>query len=97
MGDTVLLEVSTFFFLYMICMACGTLLVAASDGVPVPTAVGAMLTSVSNMGPAPFHEGADTFAGYSAIAKMVFSGAMILGRLEFFTILALLTPDLWRR
>jgi len=97
MGDSVLLQVSTFFFLYMLCMGCGVLVVAFTDGVGLPTAFGAMLSALSNMGPAPFHEGADNFARYSAIAKLVFSGAMVLGRLEFFTILALLTPDLWRR
>ena len=68
MGDGVLLEVSTFLFLYLLCMGCGMLVVAFTDGVGLPTAFGAMLSALSNMGPAPFHEGADNFARYSAVA-----------------------------
>ena len=92
-----LLEVATFFFAYMGLLAFGTLLVAATDGVPVPTLFGAMLTCLSNMGPAPFYEGADHFAPYSPTAKGLFSVAMVVGRLEIFTVIALVLPDLWRR
>jgi trk system potassium uptake protein TrkH len=49
------------------------------------------------MGPAPFHIGADNFAGYSAVSKLFFALAMLLGRLEFFTLFALLLPGFWRR
>ena len=33
----------------------------------------------------------------SAPAKLVLTGAMILGRLETLAIIALLSPDIWRR
>ena len=59
-----------------------------------------MLTSVSNMGPAPFHDDAglaDNFASYGGATKVFFAGAMLLGRLEFFTLLSLLLPGFWRR
>lgn len=97
LDDDLLLEVSTFFFLYMACMAGGTVIVSMTDGVSLPTALGAMLTSLSNMGPAPFYEGADNFSSYSGTAKLMFGLAMILGRLEFVTVMVLLLPDLWRR
>lgn len=93
----VLTEVAVFFFVFMFFMGAGTLLVAFTDGVSVPTGFGAMLTSLSNMGPSPFFVGEDNFASYSDVAKLWFSFAMILGRLEFFTLLALLLPDFWRR
>ena len=64
---------------------------------PVPTAFGTMLTCLSNMGPAPFHIGPDNFAGYSGVSKMFFALAMLLGRLEFFTLFALILPGFWRR
>lgn len=96
-SQEVLTEVAVFFFVYMLFMAGGVLLVSYTDGVPVPTGFGAMLTTLSNMGPAPFYVGEDNFASYSDTAKMWFSFAMILGRLEFFTLLALLLPDFWRR
>jgi trk system potassium uptake protein TrkH len=97
MPPQVLTDVAVFFFVYMAFMAIGTMLVSITDGVPVQTAFGAMLTTLSNMGPAPFYVGTDNFASYSDVAKVWFSFAMILGRLEFFTLLALLLPDFWRR
>ncbi len=97
METPVLLEVATFFFLYMSCLAVGVFGVAWIERIPLSTAFGAMLTTLSNMGPAPFYEGVDNFSGYSAGAKVWFAAMMILGRLEFFTVLALLMPDTWRR
>lgn len=95
--QAVLTEVAVFFFVYMLFLMGGVLLVAYTDGTPIPTGFGAMLTTLSNMGPAPFYLEADHFAAYSDVAKLWFSFAMILGRLEFFTLLALLLPDFWSR
>ncbi len=93
----ILLEVASFFFIFfaslMVCMAA----VVLTDGVPVQTAFGATLSALSNMGPAPWYQGADNYASYSPAAKLVFSFAMVVGRLEFFTVLAVLTPEVWRR
>lgn len=96
LDEQLLLEVAMFFFLFMGCMGGGTLLIAIVDGVALPTVFGAMLTSLSNMGPAPFYEGADNFVRYSDVSKVVFSMVMILGRLELFTVLALFLPAVWR-
>jgi trk system potassium uptake protein len=50
------------------------------------------------MGPAPFHAiTGDHFAEYTAFSKVMFALIMILGRLEFFTVLALFVPSFWRR
>ncbi len=96
-SSQVLSDVASFFLIYMGCIAFGLLFVTLIEGVPVPTAFGAMLTCLSNMGPAPFHIGGDHFAGYSAPSKLFFVVAMLLGRLEFFTLFALLLPGFWRR
>jgi trk system potassium uptake protein TrkH len=93
----VLSDVASFFLIYMGCIGFGLLFVTLVEGVPVPTAFGAMLTCLSNMGPAVFHVGADNFADYSAVSKLFFALAMLLGRLEFFTLFALLIPGFWRR
>lgn len=93
----VLADVASFFLIYMGCMAFGLLFVTMVEGVPVPTAFGAMLTCLSNMGPAPFHQGPDNFAAYTAGSKLFFVVAMLLGRLEFFTLFALFLPGFWRR
>ena len=96
----ILADVTSFFVIFMLMMGVGTFFVSAVDGVPLPTSFGAMLTSLSNMGPSPFHELAgfsDNFAAYSSVSKVFFVVAMLLGRLEFFTLFALLFPGFWRR
>jgi len=94
---SIVVDVMSFFVLYMACLAALSLIVVHTDGVPVPTAVGAVLSCLSNMGPAPFYLDVDNFSGWSASAKLVFCGAMVLGRLEFFTVLAIFLPEVWRR
>jgi trk system potassium uptake protein TrkH len=96
-SNQVLSDVASFFLIYMGCIGVGLLFVTLVEGVPAPTAFGAMLTCLSNMGPAPFHVGPDNFAAYSAGSKLFFSMAMLLGRLEFFTLFALILPGFWRR
>ncbi|MGB8331379.1 MAG: TrkH family potassium uptake protein [Polyangiales bacterium] len=96
-SNEVLADVASFCLIYMGCIAFGLLFVTLVDGVPAPTAFGAVLTCLSNMGPAPFHLGPDNFSAYSAGSKLFFSIAMLLGRLEFFTLFALVVPGFWRR
>lgn len=90
-----LLEVSAFVALYLASLGAFTWLVAAIEAVDLPTAFGATLTTISNMGPAPYYDGVDNFAGYSDLSKLVFSYAMVLGRLEFTTLLALVVREVW--
>ncbi len=96
-SNQVLSDVASFFLIYMGCIGFGLIFVTLVEGVPAPTAFGAMLTCLSNMGPAPFHVGPDNFAAYSPGSKFFFSMAMLLGRLEFFTLFALMLPAFWRR
>ena len=96
-SNQVLADVASFFLIYMGCIGFGLLFVTLVEGVPAPTAFGTMLTCLSNMGPAPFHVGPDNFSSYSAGSKLFFAIAMLLGRLEFFTLFALILPGFWRR
>lgn len=93
----VLNGVGAFILVFAISIVGGTLLLTISEGVPVQTAFGATLSCFSNVGPSPWHIGADNFAGYSGLGKLICSIAMVLGRLEFFALLVLLLPDFWRR
>jgi trk system potassium uptake protein TrkH len=95
--QSALTDAAVFFMIYMMCMAIWIGVVTATEGTSVETAFGAVLTCLSNMGPAPFHVGADNFASYSGFSKYFLALAMLLGRLEFFTVLALLVPGFWRR
>jgi trk system potassium uptake protein len=93
----VLADVAAFFGVYMGSLAALVIVGAAVEGVPLPQAFGMALTSLSNMGPTPFYGDADNFVGYSVATKTIFALAMLLGRLEFFTLLALLVPEFWKR
>ncbi|MBX3269314.1 MAG: TrkH family potassium uptake protein [Sandaracinaceae bacterium] len=93
----ILRDVAVFVGVYLGCLGLGVLFVTATDGVTIGTAFGATLSCLSNMGPAPWYASADNFVAYSPAAKLFFVFAMLLGRLEFFTLLALLVPDFWRR
>ena len=56
------------------------------------SAAGACLT---NLGPALGQAGSN-YAELNDFAKMLLSFAMLLGRLEIFTLLVLFTPAFWR-
>jgi len=66
---------------------------AGLDQVP---AFSAIATSMNNLGPG-LGQVATTFSGVSDAGKMIAAFAMLLGRLEIFTILVLLMPEFWRR
>lgn len=93
----VLLEVGAIFFIYTLSMIGLMIVVAGIDGVPLQTAFGAALGCLSNMGPMPFYLGQDNYSWLSGPSKIALSFGMILGRLEFFTALAILFPQAWRR
>ncbi|NVK34032.1 MAG: TrkH family potassium uptake protein [Rhodobacteraceae bacterium] len=63
------------------------------------TAISAAATSVGNVGPGlgPIIGPSGNFAPLPDGAKWLLSFAMLLGRLELFTVLVLLDPDFWSR
>ena len=93
--DRVMDGVWGFFAAYMIlflAMVCVLLGVSSLDFQSAFSAVGACL---NNLGPG-LGEVALNYAGLSAPAKWLLALAMLLGRLEIFTLLVLLTPAYWR-
>ena len=95
-SDGVVTDTLVFFVLFMAALGTGVVSVCVLEGVPVPTAFGAVLSCLSNMGPAPFHLDADNFAAYGGFTKVLFAFLMLFGRLEFFALLAVLSPGFWR-
>ena len=62
------------------------------------TAFSAGITATANVGPGLGGVGpTDNFAHIPSSGKYVLSCCMVLGRLEFFTVLALVLPSTWRR
>jgi trk system potassium uptake protein TrkH len=62
------------------------------------TAISGAATAISNVGPGlgEMIGPVGNFADLPAAGKWLTSIAMVLGRLEFFTVLILLTPQFWR-
>ncbi len=59
---------------------------------------GAALSMFSNVGPAFGKMGAlENYGFLSAPTKLLYSGAMLVGRLEIWIVLAIFTPGFWRR
>jgi trk system potassium uptake protein TrkH len=92
-SESVVISVGGFFILYLLSFLALTLVLAAS-GVDLATSVSAVAACINNLG-AGIGEVATHFESLSDFATWVCSFTMILGRLEVFTILVLLTPQFW--
>lgn len=92
--DRVLEAVWGFFSIYILVYVVMMLLILAT-GVEFTTAFSAVGACINNLGPGL----ADVSAHYGNLndaAKWILSVAMLLGRLEIFTLLVLFTPVFWR-
>lgn len=85
--------ISGFFSVYVVTFALLTLIMMAA-GLDQVSAFSAIATCMNNLGPG-LGEVAVTFSGVSDFGKIVGSIAMLLGRLEIFTMLVMLTPAFW--
>ncbi|MDR3087425.1 MAG: TrkH family potassium uptake protein [Azoarcus sp.] len=96
-GENVLHAVLGFSFMYMVSIVLLTLLLSAS-GLELVTAFSAVIACLNNTGPALASLGpASTFQSLDDFQTGVLAFTMILGRLEIFTLLVVLTPAFWRR
>ena len=84
-----------FFSLYVVSYIIMALVLAAS-GLDLITAFSAVAACMNNLGPGLGEVGTN-YSSINDLAKWVLCFAMILGRLEIFTVLVLLTPAFWRR
>ncbi|MDH4191667.1 MAG: TrkH family potassium uptake protein [Betaproteobacteria bacterium] len=95
--NKVVFAVLAFVFLYVTCIALMTLLLTAS-GMDVLSAFSAVVACINNTGPGLGQVGpASTYAALSDFQIWVCSLTMLLGRLEIFTLLVVLSPAFWRR
>lgn len=95
-GD-VMLNIMAFLALYVATHGLGTLVLAAL-GYDLVTATSAALAAMSSIGPGLGDVGpAANYASMSAPAHIVLSALMLLGRLEFYTLLVLFIPETWSR
>jgi len=95
--NNVVFAVLAYVFVYVSCIVVFTLLLTLS-GADVVTAFSAAVASMNNTGPGLAQVGpASTYAVLNDFQTWVCSFAMLLGRLELFTLLVVLTPAFWRK
>ena len=83
------------FALYVVSFTVMYLALAAT-GLDLMIAFSAVAASINNLGPGLADVGAH-YADMHTTGKWILAFAMLLGRLEIFTLLVLLTPTFWRR
>ncbi|GAB5412564.1 MAG: TrkH family potassium uptake protein [Congregibacter sp.] len=91
---TIVSAVWSFFAVYTFAFIV-IMLVLMATGLDFMTAFSAVAAALNNLGPG-LGEVATNYGGISDFAKSVLCFAMLLGRLEVFTLLVLFTPVFWR-
>jgi len=94
--DRVVAAVTAMFAIAIAGLVLGTLSLSAM-GLDMETALAASTTALFNGGPALNELGpAGNFSSVPDAGKLLLSGLMLLGRLEFYTVLVLFLPHFWR-
>ena len=83
------------FFALYVASFTAMYLILASTGIELMTAFSAVAACINNLGPGLAGVGAH-YANLHDAAKWILCFAMLLGRLEIFTLLVLLSPAFWR-
>ena len=92
--DNVINAIWGFFALYIFSYLVLSLAMTATGADPL-TAFSAVTACLNNLGPG-LGAVAKNYAAIDPAGKWILSGAMLMGRLELFTLLVLLTPAFWR-
>ena len=95
LSERVISSVWGFFSLYVVTFSAMMLLLMAT-GLDQVTAFSAIAACLNNLGPGLGDVGAN-YSDLSDLAKWILVFAMMLGRLEIFTLLVLFSPSFWRR
>ncbi len=89
--------VQSFFFVYLALWVGGSIVLSAL-GLDIVTGISAAASALGNVGPGLGDVGpVDNYAGLPALAKWVLGALMLMGRLEIFPVLVLLSRETWRR
>jgi trk/ktr system potassium uptake protein len=96
-SNATVFAVLAYVFMYVSCVIVLTLLLTAS-GLDEISAFSAAVASLNNAGPGLGEVGpASNYASLTDTQTWICSFAMLLGRLELFTLLVVLTPAFWRK
>ena len=93
----IIYNVLAFFVIYLIITIISTIIIS-SLGYNLDTSIGAVASSLGNIGPGLGLVGpVENYSHIPAFGKWFLSFLMLLGRLELFTILIILSPAFWRK
>ena len=96
-SQDIIFKVMAFFLIYIIIFAFGTMFMSLF-GLDFETSIGATIATLGNIGPGLGDVGpVGNYAAIPAPGKWFLSFLMIIGRLELFTVLVLLSPAFWKR
>ena len=101
--DKVVESIQSFFLLYMFIFMTGTLLFGITLGIwgsdfDIVSAASAVASALGNVGPGLSDVGPTaSYVSVPAVGKWLLAFLMIVGRLEIFPVVLLLSPELWRR
>lgn len=96
-NQSIVFNILSFFIIYMLIFIISSVILTFL-GLDFVSALGAAASSLGNIGPAIGSVSpVDNFAHLSDGAKWFCSFLMLIGRLELFTVLILLTPFFWRK
>lgn len=96
-GNDTIRSVYIYFISYILVMMVLILLVSINN-FDFATTFSSVLTTLNNVGPGISMVGpVENFHMFSPLSKLVFCMDMLLGRLEIFPYLLLMSPELWRR
>lgn len=96
-GEDVIFKIMAFFLIFFLCFAIG-IFVMSLLGLDFETAISTVASALGNVGPGLGTVGAIYPYTHLPIAgKWILSFFMLLGRLEFFTVLVLFTPAFWKK
>jgi trk system potassium uptake protein len=96
-SQNIIFNVLAFFLIYMIIFAIGTF-VMSLVGLDFESAIGSTAATLGNIGPGIGSVGpVGNYAAIPDFGKWFLTFLMLLGRLELFTVLILLSPAFWKR
>ena len=94
-GDDVATSVWGFFSIYVISFVL-LLIAILTTGLDLESAFSAIGACLNNLGPG-LGSVSDNYADINSASKSILAFAMLLGRLEIFTLLVIMTPMFWAK
>lgn len=95
--EKILLNVSGFFVIY-IAITIISILILAASGSDFMTSISAVAATINNVGPGFGKVGpTDNYAHFPDYIKWLLSFLMMIGRLEIYTVIILLSPIYWKK